>query len=263
MGRLERVTNPDEYLQGEAQSLAGILSRMQREGYTAQFGARPGATVMCFACRGTTAASRLDVLELRRLEGASDPADMLAVVAARCGHCGARGTLVLTFGPEAAGEDVEVLAALADPAVAPTTETADVASFVPVASGHFAFRFDDPLVGALSRCFGVTPARAEVRLHDGVLLARYGRWTLRTPLENVTHAEVTGPFSAWKVGGPARLSLADHGVTFATSRTAGVCISFADPVAAIDPLGLLRHPNLTVTVEQPELLCRLLRLANR
>jgi hypothetical protein len=269
VGRLQRVDGPDEYLQGEAQSLAGITSRMQKRGFTAHFGARPGATVMCFTCRAATGASRFDVRELRRLEGASDPADMLAVAALRCGGCGSLGTIVLGYGPGASLEDAEVLAALPDPAVGPIAEAEDASAYAASAtrhrpqSGRFPFRSDDRIVRTLSRCFGITPSTSEVRVEGGTLLARFGPWTVRTAVDNVTSAEVSGPFSVWKVGGPARLSLADRGITFATSRVAGACITFAEPVTAIDPFGLILHPNLTVTVEQPELLCALLDPATR
>ena len=51
---------------------------------------------------------------LRRLEGASDPDDMLAVVALACPACGTQGTVVLGFGPNATAEDSDVLKALRD-----------------------------------------------------------------------------------------------------------------------------------------------------
>ena len=47
----------------------------------------------------------MPVLELRRLEGASDPDDMLAVVAVECANCGLRGSLVLNYGPTATEDD--------------------------------------------------------------------------------------------------------------------------------------------------------------
>ena len=53
-----------------------------------------------------------------------------------------------------------------------------------------------------------------------------------------------------KTAGPARLSLADRGLTFATNPDAGLCIRFAEPVAAFDPFGRIRHPGITVTVER-------------
>ena len=51
-----------------------------------------------------------------------------------------------------------------------------------------------------------------------------------------------------KTAGPAHLSLADRGLTFATNGDRGVCLIMREPVSGIDPFGLLRHPNLTVTV---------------
>jgi hypothetical protein len=52
---------------------------------------------------------------MHRLEGASDPADMLAAVAATCPTCGTRGVLVANYGPEAMIEDADVLRALESP----------------------------------------------------------------------------------------------------------------------------------------------------
>jgi hypothetical protein len=51
---------------------------------------------------------------LRRLEGESDPADMMAVVAVTCPACAATGTLTLGFGPTSSAEDADVLHALRD-----------------------------------------------------------------------------------------------------------------------------------------------------
>jgi hypothetical protein len=115
----------------------------------------------------------------------------------------------------------------------------------------FPFRFDwrYRLAGLP---FGITPARAivtvDTRGGSGMLYARFGLWTLRTPLSNVVDTLVTGPFTLPKTIGPPHLSMSDHGLTFATSADVGLCISFAEPVAAIEPIGVLRHPALTVTV---------------
>jgi hypothetical protein len=117
---------------------------------------------------------------------------------------------------------------------------------------RYPFCFDDPPLAKLSRAFGVHPGRAWVSLDDETFTAVFGPWRVRTPTRNIVFAEISGPYAAWKVVGPARLSAADRGLTFATTRYRGVCILFADPVAGIEPLGLLRHPNLTVTVERPE-----------
>lgn len=69
---------------------------------------------------------------------------------------------------------------------------------------------------------------------------------------------VTGPYHLIKVAGPPRLSLSDRGVTFATNRQVGACIQLRRAHRAIEPLGLLRHPSVTVTVDDPEGLCQLL-----
>ncbi|MGW4485395.1 hypothetical protein ACWEOE_16345 [Amycolatopsis sp. NPDC004368] len=84
------------------------------------------------------------------------------------------------------------------------------------------------------------------------LRVRLGPWLVATPLHNLASAEVTGPFSAFRALG-ARLSLADRGLTLGTSTRQGVCIRFHEPVAGIEPFGLLRHPGLTVTVAEPDL----------
>lgn len=55
-----------------------------------------------------------------------------------------------------------------------------------------------------------------------------------------------------------RLSLADAGVTFASSTAAGLCLRFAEPVPALLPGGWLRHPGATVTVADPDALARVL-----
>ncbi len=71
---------------------------------------------------------------------------------------------------------------------------------------------------------------------------------MQTPLENVTGVRITGPYHFLKTAGPARLGVTDMSLTFATNGEKGVCISFAKKVWGIDRLGLVRHPNLTVTV---------------
>jgi hypothetical protein len=45
-----------------------------------------------------------------------------------------------------------------------------------------------------------------------------------------------------------RWAITDRGLTFATNGDRGVLVTFAAAVRGLDPLGLLRHPELTVTV---------------
>ena len=65
--------------------------------------------MLCFTCRNESPASALRVETLRRLEGQSDPDDLLAVVPLTCPHCSTRGTLVLHYGPESTPEEADVL----------------------------------------------------------------------------------------------------------------------------------------------------------
>ena len=112
---------------------------------------------------------------------------------------------------------------------------------------RFEFRFA-PVYLAAGLPFGVTPATAHVEADEGELRVRFGLWWLHTPLTNIAGTEVTGPFGLLRTLGPAHLSLADNGITFATNGDRGLCIRLHDPVPAIEPLGRLRHPGLTVTV---------------
>lgn len=113
---------------------------------------------------------------------------------------------------------------------------------------RFPFAFD-PTYRRLSRPFGVTPESAWVEVGGVLLRARFGPWRVTTPLTNIIGAEVTGPYALIKTAGPARLAITDRGLTFATNGHRGVRIDFRTPVAGLDPLRLIKHPELTVTVE--------------
>ncbi len=113
------------------------------------------------------------------------------------------------------------------------------------------FRFAG-IVGFAARLFGVRADRAHAVISEGRLSVRYGRWILSTPLTNVAVVDVTGPYRAWRVAGPPHLSFSDSGLTFATNRDRGVCVSFHEPVPGLLPFGLLRHPGLTFTVAEPD-----------
>jgi hypothetical protein len=114
---------------------------------------------------------------------------------------------------------------------------------------RFEFRFA-PAYRWIQRAFGITSASAWVDLGDGILAARFGPWRVTTPLTNIVDAAVTGPYAFLKTAGPARLAVTDRGLTFATNGDRGVCVSFREPVRGLEPVGLLRHPELTVTVSE-------------
>ena len=122
---------------------------------------------------------------------------------------------------------------------------------------RFDFRFD-PAYRFAARPFGITPERAWVQIDDEHLLANYGPWRLRTPLANIRRVAITGPYRFYRTGGPARLGISDGGLTFASNGDQGVLVVFHERVPAIDPLRVIRHPELTVTVEDVRGLARAL-----
>jgi hypothetical protein len=83
-------------------------------GYKAQFGARVGGAVMCFACQTRNDPKLVELDSLRRVEGSSDPDDMAVVAALRCPNCGAWGTGTFMIGPMASPEDNEALRLMDD-----------------------------------------------------------------------------------------------------------------------------------------------------
>lgn len=128
---------------------------------------------------------------------------------------------------------------------------------------HHRFGFARGSIALAGVPFGVTPTTAFVDADDDRLVIRFGPWHLRTPIDNVEAAEATGPYKWWKVIGPPHLSFTDRGVTFATATDRGVCIRFKEPVSVLVPeslplAGHVRHPSITVTVDEPEDLVRFL-----
>jgi hypothetical protein len=124
---------------------------------------------------------------------------------------------------------------------------------------RFGFAFAS-VYRVLAGGFGISPKTAWVDVGRQALDVRFGPWRVSTPLGNVTDVAVTGPYAFWKTAGPARLAITDRGLTFATNGDRGVLISFHTPVRGLDPLGVLRHPELTVTVADVDGLAERLRV---
>src|SRR5262245_7087581 len=123
---------------------------------------------------------------------------------------------------------------------------------------RFEFAFA-PAYRRLSRPLRVTPKTAWVEVCEEEFEARFGPWHVKTPLANITGVDITGPYAYWKTAGPARLAITDRGLTFATNGDRGVLILFDTPVPGLDLLGIVRHPELTVTVADVDGLAKLLR----
>lgn len=101
--------------------LISILRQFEEQGFAGQFQAVEGPELLCLTCHQTTPLSSVDANHIVRLEGASDPADMLAVIPVTCERCGTGGTIVSNYGPEATIEEAELLTALDRTPSAPET----------------------------------------------------------------------------------------------------------------------------------------------
>ena len=143
-----------------------------------------------------------------------------------------------------------------DPTQADATDTAARGACgpshpLPAPVHVFPFDFRDAL-GLASRLFWAWPWSSGVAVSADEIWIRDGPRGLHTPPSDIPRAHVTGPYHWWKVIGPARMSVADGGVTFATNARRGVCLRFRDPVRGGLPTDSVRHPGVTVTVRDPE-----------
>jgi hypothetical protein len=95
-------------------TLISVLAQLAADGFDKDMFVTPDAQILCSACRHVAAPADFELHAIRRLEGASDPSDEAIVLALTCRVCGARGTAVLRYGPEAEPQDVAVLRAVED-----------------------------------------------------------------------------------------------------------------------------------------------------
>ncbi len=95
-------------------TLSELVGQLEAAGFTGQMAARPGGRLRCFTCRTDSDAADVELVELLRIEGASDPDDMLAVAALVCPRCGAKATAIFNYGPESSEDDANALLALED-----------------------------------------------------------------------------------------------------------------------------------------------------
>lgn len=95
-------------------TLVAVLGELREAGFTADFLVVEGARLRCRECGGHVPGGHVPLDLLRRVEGASDPADMAAVLGVTCPHCGSRGSAVVRYGPEANENDTDLLLALDD-----------------------------------------------------------------------------------------------------------------------------------------------------
>jgi hypothetical protein len=116
-GRQDRATPPG--VPSDNTTLQEVLRRFAADGWTSHLWLdRPAqasdAVVRCGHCGQASEIAALTIAAVRRLEGASDPADMLAVLGVTCPACATEGAMVLHYGPEADEAETRLLLATPD-----------------------------------------------------------------------------------------------------------------------------------------------------
>ncbi len=112
---------------------------------------------------------------------------------------------------------------------------------------HFPFRLDrrwTPLFFLL----GVGEGDGVDLNDDGTLVATYGRYSVRTTLDNIDHTTVTGPHR-WYTAVGLRLSFSDDSLTFGTNHDLGLSIVFKQKIPKV--VGRRDHSTLWVSVADP------------
>jgi len=99
---------------GDETTMTDVLEGYAQGGFDSSFVVTDESELECVECGTVSSPADVSMSSLRRLEGASDPDDMVAVVAITCPACGARGTAVLGYGPMATVQDSEVVKGLKD-----------------------------------------------------------------------------------------------------------------------------------------------------
>ncbi len=111
MGEPADPTPDPDFARG-ADTLVGVLAEAASDGYEAELRVDADAVVVCSVCGTRTAAAQLEIDRYRRLEGASDAADMMLVARSHCPSCGSAGVVTLGYGPNAGEHDDVFMAAL-------------------------------------------------------------------------------------------------------------------------------------------------------
>lgn len=127
MANKPRDTSPSDSL-GDfatgADTLIGATQAAREAGFEGSMRTLSNGRVACSTCSAEYSASQYEANFEHRLEGASDVADMLILIAGRCPRCGTKSNLVLGYGPNASPEDSDVLEQI-DLSGATALETAD------------------------------------------------------------------------------------------------------------------------------------------
>lgn len=94
-------------------TVTAVLERLRGNGFPVDL--RPGkapGSVHCARCSKESPIGDFRGVHEQWLEGASDPDDMVMVVAGHCPECNVGGVIVLGFGPMSSEADSDLVAAL-------------------------------------------------------------------------------------------------------------------------------------------------------
>lgn len=105
---LSQESEDDSTASGVETTLLELLSYYEQAGFGGDSFVTEGGLLLCGACSSRVAPDHVSVHSIRRLEGPSDPADAVGVLAVICPVCGSKSTCVLKFGPEATLDEAEV-----------------------------------------------------------------------------------------------------------------------------------------------------------
>lgn len=95
-----------------ASTLLEVLAEAAEAGYSDQIVVADDGGFRCTNCDTITPVASFDVEGFQRLEGASDPADMMIVVWGTCPVCNRGGVATIGYGPNATAGDEIALEAL-------------------------------------------------------------------------------------------------------------------------------------------------------
>lgn len=92
-----------------AATLLEVLEEVAQAGFGSQLVVIADGDIRCAKCGTTEAIENFDIAGFRRLEGASDPADMLIVIWGTCSGCDGGGVATIGYGPNADDADIAAL----------------------------------------------------------------------------------------------------------------------------------------------------------
>lgn len=102
-------TRPADESAGAGATLLEVLEEVAQAGFGSQLVVIDDGDIRCAKCGTTEAIENFDVAGFRRLEGASDPADMLIVIWGTCSGCDGGGVATIGYGPNAGDADIAAL----------------------------------------------------------------------------------------------------------------------------------------------------------